>query len=531
MPIHLNAYEEVNRKWHAAAKLIFGSEVGDLDEYEQWISQRHSPRSAWKSSFSEKEVVYADIAYPENALHADFLEIGLDGKYQELNINEIKDIDSIVRALGERVIYSGNIVLGNSDYIEQSTNITDCFYVYQSERCFQSKYIAHCGQVVKSECIFGSSGIGGSSFCIRPSSDMYCNRCFELSKCDYCSDCYYCHGLSGCRECVFCFGKKSARHCIGNLQLTPEKYRDIKARLVEEMHAELEKRRALPTLYQIFSKDADRKRLKELFSEMPPGPVQEKTDGGFIDKAFAETTKIIFGMPLRNPDGFSSWLSRHTRKQEKCTSCISGKPLVLSDHTDFLLMPKKRLVTLSESSWLSGKAVLAPDEAEGITLANAREALAAVAFFAPDWDMGISRHNPGCSVNIDSTDCYNSILNINSKRCAYNYWARESEHLFGCNSVVASSFCINCFHSLGLSRCLEVDAGRECTGDYFCHNVENVHDSMFCFNAKNKRHAIGNAEIPKEKYIGIKNKVLAELVSELSKSGGISRSIFGLTGH
>jgi hypothetical protein len=51
---------------------------------------------------------------------------------------------------------------------------------------------------------------------------------------------------------------------------------------------------------------------------------------------------------------------------------------------------------------------------------------------------------------------------------------------------------------------------------------------MFCFNVKNKRYAIGNVELPKEKYLEIKKKFLSWLNEELSNTGQIGLSIFRL---
>ena len=89
-------------------------------------------------------------------------------------------------------------------------------------------------------------------------------------------------------------------------------------------------------------------------------------------------------------------------------------------------------------------------------------------------------------------------------------------------------FCIKCYNSAKLSRCFEVDSSRDCSDCYFCHNCENVHDSMFCFNIKNKRYAIGNVEMPREDYIKIKGKVLAEICGELARDGEVRLSIYSL---
>ena len=58
--------------------------------------------------------------------------------------------------------------------------------------------------------------------------------------------------------------------------------------------------------------------------------------------------------------------------------------------------------------------------------------------------------------------------------------------------------------------------------------VQNVYDSMFCFNTKNKHNAIGNVELPREKYLEIKKRILAELNRELKEKDSISLTIFNL---
>ena len=109
-------------------------------------------------------------------------------------------------------------------------------------------------------------------------------------------------------------------------------------------------------------------------------------------------------------------------------------------------------------------------------------------------------------------------------------WPRNSEHCYGSARVFMCSFVIRCFNSLKLSRCLECDCSRDCTGAYFCHNCENVHDSMFCFNAKNLRYAIGNAEVGREAFERAKKMLLSEIAASLEKTHDYKRSIYNISG-
>jgi len=58
-----------------------------------------------------------------------------------------------------------------------------------------------------------------------------------------------------------------------------------------------------------------------------------------------------------------------------------------------------------------------------------------------------------------------------------------------------------------------VDSARSCSGCYYCHNVENVHDSIFCSNVKNLRYAVGNVEVGKGEFLRIKETVISRVLS------------------
>ena len=522
------AYSEASKKWKATAKVVLGAEIGELSQYAMWLGRIRTWRATKKSSISGKDVVFGRFEYPPDAVFISLDEVDYTRKGKPLSPGSLQGIDSIIFAVSKSIVYSGNIVLGKSQFIEQCSNMVDCNYAYHSDRCAHSKYIAYCSQVARSDNIFGSDGIGGGSFCIRPSSCMYCSRCFEVSKCEHCSDCYYSHGLSGCSDCMFCFNLRSAHHCIGNLQLPPEKYREVKARLLSEMGAELSKNRKLPTLLELLcSQKPGNSRLKSAASGMRL-PAVKKADKKHIEDAFSKTASVVLGKPRSGVDRYLPWLSQRTNPAEKVPSCLSGKLLLLPDHTHFSQFPAERLLSLEEAEYVAERLKISEDEAEGMDFANAAKTISDIAYLSPEWQMGISRDNLECKVEIDSTNCYSGTLPINSKYCAGFYWVRESEHIFGGNEVRASAFCMRCYRSERLQRCFEVDSSSDCSDCLFCHNCENVHDSIFCFNAKNLKNAIGNVEIPREEYLKVKARVLAEINAQLDKSCEVKQSIFTL---
>ena len=127
-----------------------------------------------------------------------------------------------------------------------------------------------------------------------------------------------------------------------------------------------------------------------------------------------------------------------------------------------------------------------------------------------------------------SSDCFNCFPCVEIKDSAYNFWPRSSEHLFGCGVMFDSQFCINCYQSVKLSRCFEVDSSRDCADCYFSHNIENCQNCMFCFNAKNLRYAIGNAEVGREKFQQAKEALLGKIGAKLQTEHDLGLDIFNL---
>ncbi len=521
-----DVYEELNKKWKSTCHVLLGGGVGELSSFAEWLkSDRPHARTA-KSSLSGNNVSFFDSSYPKNARWIGFEEIDYSAAEQPIDINRIKDIDSILEAVSERIRYCGNILLGEFSGIEKSTTILDSHYVYASQWVSKSKYIAYTTSCVLGECLFGGHWVSGS-YQIRSNTFMS-HRCFEVVKVDYSSDCYYSHGLSACHDCLFCFNLKSKRNAIGNNPLPKDKYLALKGKLLSEIREELEKNKRVPHVYG-FVADAklDYSRMKEAFSGMPGQP-ETKADLAPVEKAFTSAARVIFETELKGIMKYSEWLSRNIPTFENGASCASGKGLLVSDYGDFLQFPRNRLINDAEADWIGQRLTLSDDECGCLSFSSAPESLSPIAYYDPEWQVGKLNNNFECPVSVDVSNSYRTIIGVSSKKCAIGRWPRESDNIFGLHRVRLSSFCIRCFHSEKLQRCFEVLEGRNCSDCLYCHNIENVHDSMFCFNTKNKRYAIGNVELPKEKYLEIKKRVLEQLNDELTRTNAISLSIFNL---
>ncbi|HQT45432.1 MAG TPA: hypothetical protein PLO51_05615, partial [Candidatus Micrarchaeota archaeon] len=285
-------------------------------------------------------------------------------KFKPLSINEIKDIDSLVSGLSDRFYYAGSSVLGNSGFVEKSSNITDSFYMYETGKLSDCKYVAFATLGRLCEDNFGGNGIGESQFCIRTYETFKDKRCFELWMGQYCSDCFYSHNLNSCQECVFCFNLKNGRHMVGNLALGPAKYKQVKDHLVEQIADGLEKNKRADSLIELAMKG--RRSSLAAYSKLSKPAQAEPTDRKPMDAAFAKTSVLLFGMELAGLDSLSKWLVRHTRGLETRKSALSGAPVHVRDYSNYFRLPKDRMLTEKEAQDIGP--LLRMTEAEAVSM-------------------------------------------------------------------------------------------------------------------------------------------------------------------
>ena len=519
-------YVQLNKEWKATCRIVLGGEVGELDEYAEWLSSLNDKFFTRKSSLSGKEVVFGSDAYCKGAKIISFDEADFTKKFTPLSINEIKDIDSVLSAIQERVFYCGNIVLGNSKFIEKSTSVTDSFYVYRSVKVSGSKNIAYSQYLRLCENVFGTNEGGSSQFCMRGSALFNNARGFELWISGNCSDCHYAYGLDGCRDCMFSFNIVGKTNAIGNLALPKDKYAAIKKKLLQEMRSGLVKGKKLPSLMEIVSQCSDRKgEVASLLKGKLKAP-SGLQDMRKIEQGFSETSKVVLGRVLSGIDRYAAWLSHVNPVPYPAASAISGTRVMFADYPCIQSLPKDRLLTQEEALALGESARISGEEAEKFSLDAAHQFLGKVAYFPPERRFEGNRNLIDCSWAANATDNYKVIVAGMCKHCAYCTWPRSSDHLVGCGMVYDSEFSMRCHDSVALKRCFEVDLGRGCSDTYFSHNVESTQDAMFCFNTKNLRHAIGNAELDVSAYRKVKQHILSQLSDELEKKKSLPISIF-----
>ena len=522
-------YDILNKEWKSTCRILFGKELGELKEYEPWLLEHVIALRREHSQVSGKDVYLGLGAYCKGAKFIGFDEIDFNKRFEPLGINEIKDIDSITEAVQERVCYAGGIVLGNSQFVEKSTDISDSHYIYDSILLGNSKYIAHSSVGRLCEYCFGCNGIGDTKFCINGYETYKDVRCFEIWDSEFCSDAYYVFGCNGCQEAIFSFNLSGKRHVIGNLELDRQKYLSLKKKIIEELRGELEKRKRVKSIMEMVNQTTPpqeeierlRKKLEKRAWRAQEGHLEP------MEQAFSHTSALILGKSLSGVDKYDKWLLRHIWQQKISSSVLTGRKILLADYSNHFAIPDYRLIKRDELEEIKGELILSEEEVEQVGVKNAAELLNRIMLDAPEYD--IENINViDCSFADHSANGYRTIPMVHSKNCAFTSWARHSDNIFGSSTMWDCSSCIKCYNSVRLSRCLEVDNSKNCSDGYFLHNCENVHDSMFCFNAKNLKYAIGNAPMPTEKYNSAKASLLSQIVSELEKTKTLKWDIYNI---
>ncbi len=455
--------------------------------------------------------------YPQAAAFARQEELGLLN-FAPLNINEIKDVDSLFAAASERAVYCGNKVFGRNMNVEEGDNVVDCIDVLHSHDIYSSKCVAYCAIGRYAESIYGVSPFWRGNRAIRCSA-CYLNgasRCFECYYSNGISDSYYTFNCSGCTSCIFCFNQRSKSRMIGNLQLGKERYLELKEKLVSEMAQLLSRDKRIFSIADICGKEP------EVDAEVAAQMGKPQAE---VEAAFGSATKILLGQKHKNAARFAPWLIKNTLKKKR----VVGSDGLIAHRPDLPVIrniPAGKLASL-EKALESALNHVELGENEQPPLEEMAKKAGVIALFAPEIYEGQSRNCLDTRVVSDSAHVYGLWWARGSSYSGYSTIVTESKYIFGGYArVLNSEFCINSHNVTRVKNCFECDSCYLCHDCYFCHNCENVEDGILCFNAKGLRHAVLNQEVGKGEYSRIKKMLLDSVNSELEKKGGLEFDIF-----
>ena len=512
----------LNDAFKAASKVIFGEEIGELSEFAPYFEEMMFPYQMKRSSVSGKPVMFSNSLYPEGGKFISQNEIGML-KFAPMDLNEIKDIDSLFEAASERAVFCGNKLFGRNTDVEDVDNCVDSSSILHGHTLYNVKHGAYVSTLREAEHVFGVCGFPKTQFGMRMCDGVGANRCFETYYGTNLADMYYSFNCVGCSNCIFAFNLHSKRNVIGNLELPKDEFLRLKKKLVAEMADELKRKKRLFSVADISYFGRDRKEVPadEIAFDSPPPPK--------IEEAFSSTCRIVLGREHKGIRRFGNWLLQRAIAVKKVKGA-NGTPTfrvgVLPTIRD---MPADRLVTNAEGAEASRLHPIGIKQGESLTLREALSRVAKVARFSVEFIDGVNDRCVDTPNLYGGSVIYKLLDTTDSKYSAYSSAVIKSERIFGgAFRLLQSRFCINIFDSTNLKGCFEVDASYSSRDSYFCHNCENVNDAMFCFNAKALSHAFCNESVGKQEYARLKKILLDHINAELEEKGALEASIFNI---
>lgn len=246
----------IQSAWDSLTAALLGSPAGPLADFEPYLRRDVPPVRFAPSARSGQDVAISDD-YPPGTRFISNQEAqtqALAARPAALSLNDLQDIDSLKRALGEQLAYAGSISLGNCAQVERSNRVFDSQNVFESQEVFYSKHVGWCSIVKYSEWAFGSQSVGGHTKSVLKGFETYDSvRVLESVIAYRSSDLYYAANCDQCQDCLFSFNQRGRVRLIGNRPLSKEEFSKKKAELLAQMRDELKSKKALPSIVELIA--------------------------------------------------------------------------------------------------------------------------------------------------------------------------------------------------------------------------------------------------------------------------------------
>jgi len=239
----------LEKAFQSTFKLLFKkAPAGSMVEYGKWLSRHNGVLREIDSPFGNKAYILPSKIYPVYSLIPEKRVVTWEEANQlgglRMDERELDSLESIRKALPKIGYFTDEMIEGNCYNNPKTLTAIDSSNTYDT--CvYKSEYVAFNLYCVFSKYVFGGRGTSDCNFCVNCYSSSKLNRCFEVDSSSNCSDAYFCHNCEGLTDAMFCFNTKSKNHAIGNLQLPPGKYGQIKELLVGQMAGEIERKKGL----------------------------------------------------------------------------------------------------------------------------------------------------------------------------------------------------------------------------------------------------------------------------------------------
>jgi len=235
---------------------------------------------------------------------------------------------------------------------------------------------------------------------------------------------------------------------------------------------------------------------------------------GKMDSSWKSTCRIIFGREIGPLVKYKEWLGENMPRGARRKSHSSGKDVAVA----FDAFPSGARFVSSEELQLNKSYGVSVNDMKDVD--SLLSALSEKCEYAGNRRLGNSAFVESSDIVLDSQYVGNSANVEESQYVDSSFMIRKgSKHIFGCGVLGNGEFLIRVTDSYGQKRSFESSIVGTSSDCYFCHNVLGSREMMFSFGQRNKSYCIGNTQLPREKYLELKRKILAEVACILEKEG------------
>jgi hypothetical protein len=129
--------------------------------------------------------------------------------------------------------------------------------------------------------------------------------------------------VEGSQNVLFSFNAKNKHDIVGNVELPKDKFAQLKAKLLEEIRDELQRKKKLPSLVEMITGQRKAKIPEKIETDESRGP----EDKAPVEEAFSKTTKVLLGQELHSIDSCKICCNRQTclHRPLRALHCIAKR--------------------------------------------------------------------------------------------------------------------------------------------------------------------------------------------------------------
>jgi hypothetical protein len=232
-----------------------------------------------------------------------------------------------------------------------------------------------------------------------------------------------------------------------------------------------------------------------------------------INVDFKNTCRLLFGQEIGELSEFVPYLSETNWPYVMGESCISGKIVLLSGphyRKDARFASQEEIPSLK----LPPVSINDIKDIDSLFAAASEKAV-----YCGNKIFGKSIGVETADNIVDGIEVHKSHDIYQSKYMAYCSVGRYAESSYGVNNFQFarnSMRCHICFLK-GAQRCFETYLTSGISDSYYTMNCTSCTDLMFCFNLRSKSNCIGNLSLTRERYLSLKQKLVAEMAEKLRR--------------